>query len=468
MKKACLFASAGLMLLLLIESAFGQTVKEVVGFPNTLSAYGGATTIFQGRDGRLYGTTPYSSSTEEGSIFSLSILGNLAPIHTFSGSDGLAPGGGVTLALDGAFYGTTSAGGTSNAGVLFKVTPSGSYTLLHSFTTGADGQYPRAAPILASDGNFYGVTGNGTVDDGTVYRYSPSTGTFTTILSLSTDGSQGKQLSSPLLQAANGNLYGTAPFGGANGCGTIFELSTSGTLLQLFSFACGAGGASPYGSLIQASDGSLYGTTAIGGSISSSGECVQGCGTVFKFNHGLVSVMYSFSGSPLDGAFANAGLVEGSDGNLYGGTFNGGTNDHGVLYQISPSGQYKLLFNMVGNIGSTVNAPLMQHTNGKFYGDASYDGRYFQGSIYSLDMGLGPFIALVRYSGRIGQPVQILGQGLTGSTAVTINGVAATSFKVVSDTYMTAVVPTGATTGPVLVATPTGSLTSNHNFQIVH
>jgi hypothetical protein len=82
-------------------------------------------------------------------------------------------------------------------------------------------------------------------------------------------------------------------------------------------------------------------------------------------------------------------------------------------------------------------------------------------------MGLNPFIALVRYTGRIGQPVQILGQGLTGSTAVTVNGVAATSFKVVSDTYMTAVIPTGATTGPVVVTTPKGTLTSNHTFRIV-
>jgi hypothetical protein len=121
----------------------------------------------------------------------------------------------------------------------------------------------------------------------------------------------------------------------------------------------------------------------------------------------------------------------------------------------------------VNNIGSTVNAPLLQHTNGKFYGDTYSGGRFYQGSIFSLDMGLGPFISLVRYTGRIGQPVQILGQALTGSTAVTINGVAATSFKVVSDTYMTAVIPAGATTGPVVVTTATGTLTSNHNLRIV-
>jgi len=99
-------------------------------------------------------------------------------------------------------------------------------------------------------------------------------------------------------------------------------------------------------------------------------------------------------------------------------------------------------------------APLLQDTSGVFYGTTNVGGKYLEGSLYNLNMGLAPFIALVRYTGRIGQPVQVLGQGLTGSTAVTVNGVAATSVKVVSDTYMTAVVPTGATTGPVVVTTP--------------
>jgi hypothetical protein len=109
----------------------------------------------------------------------------------------------------------------------------------------------------------------------------------------------------------------------------------------------------------------------------------------------------------------------------------------------------------------------MQHTNGKFYGVTTYGGRYSEGAMYSLDMGLSPLIALVRYTGRVGQPVQILGQGLKGTTGVTVNGIAATSFKVVSDTYMTVVIPTGATTGQVVVTTSTGTLTSNHSLRIV-
>lgn len=181
----------------------------------------------------------------------------------------------------------------------------------------------------------------------------------------------------------------------------------------------------------------------------------------------MVSTLYSFSGYPNDGANADSSLTEGTDGNLYGITTSGGVHALGTIYQIAASGQYKLLYSFVGVVGSSPGAPLLQHTNGSFYGTAFHGGQNKQGSLYSLDMGLGPFAALVRYSGRIGQPVQILGQGFTGSTAVTINGTAATSFKVVSDTYMTAVVPTGATTGPVVVTTPTGTLTSNRNFRIV-
>jgi len=184
-------------------------------------------------------------------------------------------------------------------------------------------------------------------------------------------------------------------------------------------------------------------------------------------SHGVVSVIYQFAGKPSDAGLAVSGLVQGTDGNLYGATYKGGTGDLGVLYQITTDGQYKLLYSFIDTVGSAPFAALVQHTNGKFYGNASIGGQSGAGAIYSLDMGLGPFIALVRYTGRIGQPVQILGQGLTGSTAVTVNGVATTTFKVVSDTYMTAVVPTGATTGPVIVTTSTGTLTSNHNFQIV-
>jgi uncharacterized repeat protein (TIGR03803 family) len=109
----------------------------------------------------------------------------------------------------------------------------------------------------------------------------------------------------------------------------------------------------------------------------------------------------------------------------------------------------------------------MQDTSGKFYGTTNLGGKSGNGTIYSLNMGLGSFITFVRPNGAIGGTAQILGQGLTGATGVTFNGIAATSLKVVNDTYMTAVVPSGATTGPVVVTTPGGTLTSNVSFRIL-
>jgi uncharacterized repeat protein (TIGR03803 family) len=448
------------------EFACCQNVSQVFSFSNAnSSASPHYVTLAQGRDGALYGTTSGlgQTVTTDGSAFKIATKGaKFAVLHNFSGA---SPFAGLTLGIDGNYYGTTGNGGNSNAGVLFKVSAGGSYTVLYQFTGGSDGAYPFASPIQASDGNFYGTTLQGSNNAGTIYRYSPSSGTFTTIFTFNADQSQGVQILDPLIEGADGNLYGTANLGGTNNCGTIFELSISGQLIQIYSFPCGAGGYAPAGPLIQASDGNFYGTTEGGGVTNT--RCSGGCGTVFKMSAGVVSILYSFAGSPQDGMYPIAGLVEGTDGSLYGSTAEGGTLRLGTLFQISKSGQYKQLYSFAAKYGKDPVGGLIQHTNGKFYGTTPSGGTYNEGSLYSLSMGLGPFIALVRYTGRIGQPAQILGQGLTGSTAVTINGVAATSFKVVSDTYMTAVVPTGATTGPVVVTTPAGTLTSNHNLRIV-
>src|SRR5258708_10730360 len=155
---------------------------------------------------------------------------------------------------------------------------------------------------------------------------------------------------------------------------------------------------------------------------------------------GAVSMLYIFSGFPNDGAAPESGLTEGTDGKLYGTAKSGGSDQLGTIYQITTSGQYKSLYSFVTLVGRGPVAALLQHTNGKFYGTTTRYGRNNAGSLYSLDMGLGPFIPLVRYTGTIAQPVQILVQGLTVSTPVTDNGVSATSYTAVSHTYLTAVV----------------------------
>jgi len=457
-----------LTLFLLSQALFCQTVSTMFSFSNANSSAGPLSTPTQGRDGAIYGTTSGFglSTTTDGAVFRIAPVNRqFSALHEFTGTDGLYPESSLTLAGDGSYYGTTPEGGSSNTGVLFKISAGGSFSVLYEFTGGTDGGGPEAQPILASDGNFYGTTDDGGDGSGVIYKYSPSSGAMSTILTFSSDQSMGYIIQAPLVQAADGSLYGTAQSGGPSGCGTIFQITTSGTLLQLYSFPCGAGGSVPGGPLIQASDGNLYGITETGGVTTP--QCTSGCGTIFKMSGGAVSILYSFSGKQSDGRFPIAGLVEATDGNLYGNTDSGGPSNFGTLYQISKTGQYKSLYAFSSKFGRFPSAGLLQHTNGKFYGLCFNGGAYGEGTLYSLNMGLGPFIALVRYTGRIGQPVQILGQGLTGSMAVTVNGLPATSFKVVSDNYMTAVVPTGATTGPVVVTTATGTLTSNHNLRIV-
>lgn len=150
-------------------------------------------------------------------------------------------------------------------------------------------------------------------------------------------------------------------------------------------------------------------------------------------------------------------------------TPTGGASNNGAIYRISPDGTgYSVLYSFDGVTAAAPGAALLQHTNGIFYG-LSFGGGltcwYNQkcGTFYSFNMGLNPFVSVVVTFGRVGAPVQILGQGFTAASQVSFGAVPA-KFKVISESYMTATVPDGATTGPVTVTTTAASLTSNRTF----
>jgi hypothetical protein len=136
-----------------------------------------------------------------------------------------------------------------------------------------------------------------------------------------------------------------------------------------------------------------------------------------------------------------------------------------VIFQITPAGAYSILHYFDGTDGASPYSSVAQHTNGKFYGSAVLGGSSDLGDLYSVDLGLAPFVSLVSVVGKPGRTIEILGQGFIGTTDVYFNGTP-TTFKVFSDTDMTAVVPEGVTTGPVTVTTPSGSLTSNKPFRV--
>ena len=189
----------------------------------------------------------------------------LAYAFTGATTDGAIPKSALLKGPDGNFYGTTSSGG-AGYGTVFKMTPEGVVTVRYAFTGGpADGAYPAAALILAADGNFYGTTlSGGSAGLGTVFRMSPA-GTVTVVHAFAGGATDGANPAAALIQAADGDFYGTTMGGGASGLGTVFRMTPGGAVTVLHGFTGGIGdGASPMAPLVQATDGNFYGTTAGG------------------------------------------------------------------------------------------------------------------------------------------------------------------------------------------------------------
>jgi uncharacterized repeat protein (TIGR03803 family) len=315
----------------------------------------------------------------------------------FNGTNGNGPSA-LTQGFDGNLYGTTEGGGTNMAGTVFKVTPAGTLTTLHSFCSQlrhglcVDGQVPGAELVQATNGEFYGPTNSGgPTSSGLIFRISAA-GKATTLYNFcSQPACADGVIPRGMVQATNGNLYGTAFAGGANAQGTVFEITPTGTLTTLYSFG-GADCNAPYGTLIQAADGNLYGTTLGGGSPST--NCPSGCGTVFKFTlSGTLTTLHSFDLT--DGA-GPSGLVQGSDGNFYGTTDGGGTGRYlpcgdscGTVFKITAAGTFTTLYNFCSKVncpdGGVTGAALIQGTDGDFYGTIHDGGnRNGSGTIFKI------------------------------------------------------------------------------------
>jgi uncharacterized repeat protein (TIGR03803 family) len=473
MKKVLRFrVAASAVFLLCMATAIAmpaQNFKTLVSFDGSNGAhptYG----LVQGFDGIFYGTTYEGGIYQYGTAFRIGSQGTFLSLHSFCTQnppycpDGAQPNAGLVQALDGNFYGTTS----DNNGTVFRLAPGGGFTILHSFNY-SDGAGPISALFQASDGNFYGTTNlGGAYYYGTVFKLTPA-GTLTTLHSF--DSTDGAYPIAGLIQARDGNFYGTTSSGGNSngtycplGCGTVFQITPSGTLTTLYSFcpqAICTDGFLPLG-LVQATDGSPYGITTNGGTI--------GYGTVFKISlGGTFTTLHSFDLS--DGANPNAGLIQATDGNFYGTTTQGGASytscslGCGTVFKVTSGGDVTTLHSFDSADGSFPLAALLQATDGSFYGTTGEGGVYSDGTVFSLSVGFGPFVETLPTSGKVGSKVIILGNALTGTNSVTFNGTAAT-FTVASPTEIKTTVPTGATSGKVQVTTPHGTLSSNVVFRV--
>ena len=382
--------------------------------------------------GRKNGSARIRSGWKMCVLLLLCAAGTIASAQTFrtlksfkeeTGNDREAP---LVQGLDGNFYGTTELGGASNAcnhgcGTVFKITPEGNPTTLHMFN-GTDGTNPTAG----------------------------------------------------LVQATDGNLYGTTYYGGANssacggyGCGTVFKITPGGKLTTLHSFCSQTNctdGAEPYAGLVQGTDGNFYGTTVQGGALND--------GTVFKISAaGTLTTLYSFCSQTncSDGTNPRAGLIQATDGNFYGTTLAGGTSGgsgDGTVFQITAKGVLTTLHSFDCTDGCAPYSGLLQGTDGDFYGTTSYGGANWAGAVFSLGVGLGPFVKTQPTSGYAGTAVMILGNNLSGTTKVEFNRMPADFTVVTNSEIMSSIPPWDVTTGSVSVVTPTGTLKSNVIFRV--
>lgn len=271
--------------------------------------------LVQGSDGNFYGTTAVGGPYLDGTIFQITPEGGLTSLFNFRGSDGSYAWAGLLQAANGNFYGTTYYGGLHDKGEVFEVTPDGALTPLHSFN-GPDGEYPAATLIQGPNGDMYGTTAG----IGGILCESPGCGT---IFVVTLDGSVttlhhfvGADGAGPsqLTLGADGNFYGSTCFGGTKHFGTIFKMTPEGAITTLHRFIDIVSGYCP-GGLLQATDGNFYGMTDNGGT----GSCYIGCGTIFRITpSGIFTTLYSFRRT--DGGNPMGSLIQGTDGKLYGTT----------------------------------------------------------------------------------------------------------------------------------------------------
>ena len=358
------------------------------------------TSLIQGADGALYGTTSqggsgngFGGTSGYGAVFRVTLDGHESVLWNFAaGADGVFPVGALVIGADGNFYGTTCRGGANGLGVVYKLTPAGVESILWNFGAGSDGQCPEAGLTLGSDGNFYGTTNDGgAAGYGTVFRITPD-GVETVLWSFGATADDGRNPQASLLETSSGILYGTTVYGGHEDGGTVFSITSAGTETVLWRFGSSSGrmdGLHPTVKLIEGADGYLYGTTADGGNPPQGG----GAGTVFRLSKGAdqstgqsdESVFWAFGDSGYWDGRGPWGLTMGRDGNFYGTTFGGGQAGRGTAFKITPAGVESVIWSSISVGIIAPREALLQASDGNFYGTSEAGGAQGHGGVFRLN-----------------------------------------------------------------------------------
>jgi uncharacterized repeat protein (TIGR03803 family) len=325
-------------------------------------------------------------------------------IYSFTGgADGGFPQGGVIADASGNFYGATTSDGTGHNGVVYELSPpakgqkSWTQTTLYNFTGGNDGGVPQAGLMLSKKGALYGTTyAGGANGDGVVFELTPPASGKTAwkekVLWTFTGGNDGNEPSGVLIEDKAGNLYGTTTGGGTGVVGTVFELSppakgqTAWTETVLYNFTGNNDGGEPFGRMLFGSDGNLYGTSA--------GYGQYNYGTIYRLiaptggsGSWTFALLHAFAGGK-DGAAPRDGLIQGSDGTLYG-TSAGFADDYGNVYLLQTDGSgYQVIYNIPGGTGFSGNGPwqtVSMGANGVLYGTTFGLGANASGTVFKVN-----------------------------------------------------------------------------------
>lgn len=371
-------------------------------------------TLAQGADGLLWGTTT-TGGAGSGTVFKCTTAGVLTTLVTFNGNSGASlgnsPNGGLVLHPNGDFYGTTSGGGIYNLGTVFKVSADGVLTTLLSLW---------AAPTVgtlrqASDGRLYGTTlgGGGGSGVGMVFAMPPGGAPEVLATLTPNSGTIAWNSRGGFVRGADGAMYATAGSGGVGAAtsGAVFKITAAGALSTIVGFTGTGGnflGSNPQAALIVGHDSMLWGTTSTGGSGGS-------YGTVFKTTtEGGLTTMVNFTGTggANPGATVSSPLVLASDGNYYGATNAGGTNNLGTVYRLTPAGVHTVLVHMALPNGSNPVGPLAEGADGHIYGVTSTGGMFNLGTVFRVTKA-GVFTCVANFTGTTGAlPGQTPGAGL--------------------------------------------------------
>jgi len=362
---------------------------SVVDFPVSANP---SAPVTQASDGKLYGTTMYGGTANSGTLFRMNLDGTgFEIVHSFTGGvgDGYQPRVGVIEGSDGFLYGTTQETGYFAAGVVYKVQKDGSeFAVIKEFSQIDDGGWsPRAPVIEGSDGALYGTCYQMKNKDGTIFKLNRDGTGFTVLHSFGFDFTEGTKPAAGLLEGSDGKLYGTSSGGGnaiGNGGGTVFSLNKDGSnFTALRRFTGSDDGILPMAGLIEGSDGFLYGTTHTGGPR-------VGQGTIFKLKKdgSAFEYLHSFGLSEDDGRIPYASLVEGRFGYLFGTTAASlQVGYYGTLFRIRSDGSDFLTlhhFVLSEGDGGEPRAPLCLASDGKFYGTTSGGGEAGGGNVFEL------------------------------------------------------------------------------------